>query len=138
MQKPNYPNMHRLAQVILSEGKYPGSEVISGLEADSYEHVPLVAWQGVNGGQYSYGLWNFTLVLNVICEPPDMNAMISHLYAQVHSWEHPGVGVIESEKFGVETVEDRIVFDTVQKAIVHGKHIVQFTGQFALTVQDWS
>lgn len=136
--KPNYPNMHKLAQSILEHEKYPGLVVINDLDADSGEHTPVVSWTVINGGQQSYGLWSVILALTVLCVPSDMDELLPHLYAQVVSWNEPGVGILAEDQFGVETVTDMGVFDATSQGILNGKHVLQFNAQFRLNVRDWS
>lgn len=138
--KANYPNIHRLIQTNLTEGAYPGSTVIVDLDGDDYKDLPLISWRALNEGQYAHGLWRVNLILQVILdlEQTDMDDLLPHLYAQIHSWNEPGKGVIRDEKLGVESVTDGAVFDTVSSTWVNGKHLTQFSAQFSLTVQDWS
>lgn len=136
--KPVMPPFNRFIQTILEEDRFPGSTVIVDLDANSYEDLPLVSWTFLNSGQRDYGLWGGILAVNVICVPRDAEDLLSHVYAQVHAWgaldkgELPGVGL------GVETVADQAVFNIVSQAVVNGKHVAQFSGQFGLTIRDYS
>lgn len=138
--KANYPNIHRLVQTILTDGAFPGTTVIADLDGNDYEELPLISWRALNEGQYGHGLWRVNLVLQVVLdlEQTDMDDLLPHLYAQIHSWNEPGKGVIKDERLGVESVSDVAVFDTVSMAWVNGKHLTQFAAQFTLLVHDWS
>lgn len=138
--KPHYPNMHRLFQTILTEDAYPGSAVSADLDGDDYDTIPLVTWRAMNDGQVDHGKWNVLLIVHVLIDlaESDMDAVLSHVYAQIQSWNKPGRGVLADEKYGVLSVEDSAVFNLVNQSMLNGKQVAQFTSQFRIIVQDWS
>lgn len=138
--KPNLPPFHHFIQTILESGKYPGSEVIADIDADSYQYLPLVTWTYLNNGQHNYGLWGGTLAVTILCDPSISESLLGHVYKQIHSWNDldPDMGEMSNLKLGVENVIDRSVFDLVHSTLMNGKSVGQFNGQFELTILDWS
>lgn len=129
--------MNRLAYRLLTDG-LEGVEVAADLDANSVGDTPMVTFTVLNQGQFEHGLWRVILLLNVFCEASDTDDLLSTLYPLILSWEEPGMGVLEEEKLGVQSIQDSNVFDLVTQAVMNGKHILQFSGQFELIVQDWS
>lgn len=138
MMKPHWPNFPRLIQSVLEEGAFPGTTVIADLDSNSYEEVPLISWGMVNEGQVDYGVWSLLVSMSLIIDPFQMNSILPHVYAQIQSWNEPGVGVLADEQFGIESVEDQTVLNPKNSAIVNGKHLAEFDSQFRLIVRDWS
>ncbi|MGK0740435.1 hypothetical protein ACSHWG_00900 [Leucobacter sp. Z1108] len=112
--------------------------VIADLGADSYADVPLCSWTFINGGQFDYGLWQGTLAISLLVEPDDYETLLSDLYAAIHAWDHPEGGIDTINKVAIESVTDTIVFDFTNAAIVNSKSVMQFNGQFALMLRDFS
>ncbi|MEV8338531.1 hypothetical protein [Leucobacter sp. NPDC077196] len=110
---------------------------IQDQHADSYDEVPFVSWTAINQGQYDFGLWNVTLVLNLLAAPREIFAYSAELYAAIQSWNTPGEGVI-LDLAAINTVEDAGVFDKVNEIRLPGKHLSQAVATFRITVQDLS
>lgn len=138
--KTKYPDIHRLFQVILEDGAPTGVSVIVDLDGEDYEDMPVVTWRTITEGQIAHGLWRVTLILNVIFDIADeaTDDLLPSLYAQIHGWNEPGEGVLATEKYGVESVEDAAVFDLIFASIVNGKNVSQYAAQFTVLVRDWS
>lgn len=136
--KHAYPPFQRFMQGVLESGTYPGATVISELDANSYEDLPLVSWMYMNSGQLDYGLWDGVLALSLLCDAATHEAFLAHVYEQVRSWETPGLGVDQDLKLGVERVTDMAVFQLNNIAALNGKSVLQFNAQFALKIRDWS
>ncbi len=110
---------------------------IQDQHADSYDEVPFVSWTAINQGQYAFGLWNVTLVLNLLAAPREIFSYSAELYAAIQSWNTPGEGVTPGVA-AINTVEDAGVFDKVNEIRLPGKHLSQAVATFRITVQDLS
>ena len=131
-------DLSRLVQTILEEGAPADVTVAADTDSDSGAETPFLLWTAINEGQYDVGLWSAILSIVVICEPADSWRILSSIYTLVHSWDTPGVGVLGSEKVGVNEVSDMGVFDLIHQTVINGKSLEQHSGQFRLRIRDWS
>lgn len=111
-----------------------GVTPIQWLHADSFDQMPFVSWQVINNGQYGFGLWNVTLILEVVADTVAMYDTCSALYAGIKSWGVPGQGVVPDVGF-VEAIEDQGVFDKSSQALIQGKFLAQAAATFTLSVR---
>ncbi|WP_053352704.1 hypothetical protein [Leucobacter musarum] len=133
--KPVLPDFDAFFDALITAAVPDTVTAIQDQHADSYDEVPFVSWTAINQGQYDYGLWNVTLVLNLLAAPRDVFGHSAHLYAAIQNWSIPGEGVMP-EIAAINTVEDASVFDKVSEIRLPGKHLSQAVATFRLTVQD--
>lgn len=132
-------DLQGLVQTILDRDAPAGARVIADVAANSGEEVPLISWTAINEGQTDHGLWSAILAITIVCDPADAWSLCRAVYALVHSWNEPGVGVIEDDRVGVNSTTDMGVFDLVHsETITNGKSLEQYAGQFRIQIQDWS
>lgn len=127
-------DVETMFDTLMTSAAPEGITPIQWLHADSYEQAPFASWQAVNNGQYSYGLWNVTLILEVVADTVAMHDICAQLYAGIKSWGIPGEGVVPGIGF-VEGIEDQGVFDKSSQSIVHGKFLAQASATFTLAVR---
>lgn len=135
--KPVLPDLDTFFDSLITAAAPDTVTAIQDQHADSYDEVPFVSWTAINQGQYQYGYWNVTLVLNLLAEPREIFSYAAELYAAIQSWNVPGEGVILGVA-AINTVEDAGVFDKVSEIRLPGKHLSQAVATFRITVQDLS
>lgn len=136
--KANLPPFDEFIQHILTQHGYSGLEVIQDLDSESHDDVPFVAWTFINQGQRDHGLWTGLLALTVLCETDDADSILQHLYKQVHRWDEPDRGALESKKVGVQSVTDVEIFSFVHEVFMNAKDVGQYNAQFRLSIIDYS
>lgn len=137
MINTNLLDTETLFDAIVTAAMPSGVAAIQDQHADSFGEVPFVSWTALNQGQYDYGLWNVTLVLNVLAHPLEMQKICADVYRAVCMWNMPGEGVMPNVG-GVNTVTDSGVFDKINEISMPGKALSQTVATFQLTVQDLS
>lgn len=136
--KETIPNFFAFIDYILTTGLNSKLTAVNELTAHEYENVPLLSWTYLNQGQSARGIWEGTLVLNLICEAADVNELTAAVYQHVRKWDTPGNGVHSASKVGVESVSDGAVFDLISMGALNGKNVLHLTSSFSLTVRDWA
>lgn len=127
-------DVETLFDALMTDAAPPGVTPIQWLHADTYDQMPFASWQVVNNGQYSYGLWNVTLILEVVTDTVTMHDVCSQLYAGIKSWAIPGQGVVPDVGF-IENIEDQSVFDKSSQGLVQGKFLSQASATFSISVR---
>lgn len=127
-------DVETMFDALMTEAAPDGVTPIQWLHADTFNEMPFVSWQAINNGQYSYGLWNVTLILEVVAEVDAMHDICQQLYAGIKSWAVPGEGVVADVGW-VEGIEDQGVFDKSSQALIHAKFLAQAAATFTLSIR---
>ena len=128
-------NVNKMFHALMTEAAPDGVTPIRDVQPDSNDEIPYVAWQVANNGQYGHGLWQVTLILNVVAEPQDVFDICSDLYSEVTGWNTPGEGVVEGVG-GVVEVTDAAVFDRIFETFSFGKYLSQYAASFTISIQE--
>jgi hypothetical protein len=111
---------------------------VDAATADPFD-LPYAVYSVDGDGQQANGPGAYSLILDVqlfAASKSQARAFARQVYDLVHTWEVPGIGVIEELGCGVEAVDDIRLPSRVAAPLIPDTDLAQYSSSFGLLVSS--